>query len=574
MVHKLHIMNNEGKPYLVEKAYHQTDIYKSNTKRLVTLKLHPTVLQVVLSPVQNFQKKNELGKTGSINVLPLPKKKDVDILEEEKKMFEEDFESQNQPIIEHLDLSDEENLFNPSELEEELDLTEYENSEQNTAQNMIMTPFKGSMLGGTVIGEGEESAPLMPSSSLQTQSKQHFIYLNEIDQILVVTNSMLIVKKNQDIEKFIFKNEEKLKELLIQMKKCHKDNYKQSLHYINIQEFEKDKIFDEIQFLKYGQQIIHSQEVQVNTWDGVITGVQVEIDENYIYEVDKASKRVRKRCLLKDLEMIRIQNKQPLYNLVLLFKKETEMVLKLVSVSERDKLLSALLTARSFIFPSTGVTDQVIVMINSGLDFAQRILGHEPVEKNNYTQEYEGLLFRKISENINYKDNMKLSNLIEEALLNSSFMSLAKIDIKNVRIIVKEIQHCLEQFLNIEINEANVAEQALKRNQSEKLIEYLGSKKKPSTQSQLLNPGLQDNLNSQPAETGSNLGGNMILDDINEKIKQYEILTERLCKYLNVFSVLLNSESFLVGMQEQDEVMLLLIKCLMSKNPYIAFLCS
>jgi hypothetical protein len=77
------------------------------------------------------------------------------------------------------------------------------------------------------------------------------------------------------------------------------------------------------------------------TWDGIISGLSVELDEKYIYEVEKSEKRVRKRCLLKDLEMIRN------YNLVLLFKKETEMVLKVPTSAEREKLLSSILTLRN-----------------------------------------------------------------------------------------------------------------------------------------------------------------------------------------------------------------------------------
>lgn len=113
--------------------------------------------------------------------------------------------------------------------------------------------------------------------------------------------------------------------------------------------------------------------------------------------------------------------------------------MKVPSLVERERLLSAILTLRSFSFPPTGHIDQVNILINQGIDFAQRILGHDPVENIQYIQEYEGLLFRKISENINYKDHMKINNLIEEALLNASFISLVKIDTKNIRIIVKEI---------------------------------------------------------------------------------------------------------------------------------------
>ena len=53
---------------------------------------------------------------------------------------------------------------------------------------------------------------------------------------------------------------------------------------------------------------------------------------------------------------------------------------------------------------------------------------------------------------------MKLSNLIEEAILNASFISLIKIDQKNIRIIVKEIENSLEQFLHYEINESYVVD--------------------------------------------------------------------------------------------------------------------
>ncbi len=149
------------------------------------------------------------------------------------------------------------------------------------------------------------------------------------------------------------------------------------------------------------------------------------------------------------------------------------MVIKVPTLEERDKLLSALFTLRSFSFPSQGVAEHVSIFINSGIDFAQRILGHDPVENTQYAQEYEGLLFRKLSENINYKDQMKLNNLIEEALLNVSFISLQKIDSKNIRIIVREIQSCLEEFLAFEINEPHLAEQALRRFQGDFLIDYL-----------------------------------------------------------------------------------------------------
>lgn len=42
------------------------------------------------------------------------------------------------------------------------------------------------------------------------------------------------------------------------------------------------------------------------TWNSLIPGLSLEVDENFIYEVEKEGNRVRKRCLLRDLETISI----------------------------------------------------------------------------------------------------------------------------------------------------------------------------------------------------------------------------------------------------------------------------
>ena len=47
IIHKLHIYNDDGKPYLVEKAWHQPDIYKLTQKKKVSIKIHPSIIQVV-----------------------------------------------------------------------------------------------------------------------------------------------------------------------------------------------------------------------------------------------------------------------------------------------------------------------------------------------------------------------------------------------------------------------------------------------------------------------------------------------------------------------------------------------
>jgi hypothetical protein len=63
-------------------------------------------------------------------------------------------------------------------------------------------------------------------------------------------------------------------------------------------------------------------------------------------------------------------------------------------------------------------------------------------------------------------------------------------------------------------------------------------------------------------------------EDVNEKIIQFEILYERVCKYLNVFNLLLNSKVIMAEMTENEDVMLLMIKLLMSRSPYISYLSS
>ena len=96
----------------------------------------------------------------------------------------------------------------------------------------------------------------------------------------------------------------------------------------------------------------------------------IELDEHFIYEVQKEGGRVRKRCNLQDLEMVRIQDKQQNYNMVLLFKRETEMVLNVPTLEARERLLSAILTLRSFVLPSTGHIDSLTILINQKIDFS------------------------------------------------------------------------------------------------------------------------------------------------------------------------------------------------------------
>lgn len=49
---------------------------------------------------------------------------------------------------------------------------------------------------------------------------------------------------------------------------------------------------------------------------------------------------------------------------------------------------------------------------------------------------------------------MKINNLIEETLLNTSFSQLVKIDIKLIKIILREIYLCIDDYLDFELKES------------------------------------------------------------------------------------------------------------------------
>jgi hypothetical protein len=119
MIHKLHILNDEGKPQLATKAYHQSDIYKANSKRLVSIRIHPTVIQVVINSNPKSLSKNTEEKkayNGS------KKQKSSLIKEESKKLFEDDDDMEDSGEEKY---GEEDNLFEEEE-DDEQDILEYE----------------------------------------------------------------------------------------------------------------------------------------------------------------------------------------------------------------------------------------------------------------------------------------------------------------------------------------------------------------------------------------------------------------------------------------------------------------
>ena len=57
-------------------------------------------------------------------------------------------------------------------------------------------------------------------------------------------------------------------------------------------------------------------------------------------------------------------------------------------------------------------------------------------------------------------------------------------------------------------------------------------------------------------------------------MRNFELLYEQTAKYLTVLHLFLNSKVFMNEMAEYNELMLLLIKTLASKSPYLTLLAS
>lgn len=76
--------------------------------------------------------------------------------------------------------------------------------------------------------------------------------------------------------------------------------------------------------------------------------MKIEVDRENIYLVDRERSRVSKRCSLKNLELILTMEHKVEYNLVLMFNKDIQLNLLVETNEDRERLLSAILTLRSF----------------------------------------------------------------------------------------------------------------------------------------------------------------------------------------------------------------------------------
>ncbi len=83
----------------------------------------------------------------------------------------------------------------------------------------------------------------------------------------------------------------------------------------------------------------------------------------------------------------------------------------------------------------------MVIIFNSNIDTTLKIFGNAPNEATHYTVEYDCLLIRKLSENINYLDQERLTSLIDETLQNATFANVSRIDAKMLKAIISEIKN-------------------------------------------------------------------------------------------------------------------------------------
>ena len=115
--------------------------------------------------------------------------------------------------------------------DDEEDYMEYESGEGGQALNTgnLMTPYKGSMIGGTIIGEESVIPGNMPEHLTKLKNRNYFIYFSEIDKIIHYQNTVIIVKKNQEIDKLLLRSEERAKDFLKILQKSFMANFKSSI---------------------------------------------------------------------------------------------------------------------------------------------------------------------------------------------------------------------------------------------------------------------------------------------------------------------------------------------------------
>lgn len=77
--------------------------------------------------------------------------------------------------------------------------------------------------------------------------------------------------------------------------------------------------------------------------------MRIELDKENVYLACRNRGKVSKKCPLKNLELILAIEGKTDFNLVLLFENDVQLMLLLETNEHRERLLSTIMTLRSFL---------------------------------------------------------------------------------------------------------------------------------------------------------------------------------------------------------------------------------
>lgn len=181
--------------------------------------------------------------------------------------------------------------------------------------------------------------------------RQHLIYLSELKDILTQGATLVLVKHNQEIEKFMFSSEEQVKTFARQLVINQGDflKIKNPLNEVDI----KADIRKRVPFLNWPQDAQNNTCFKLKI--GVVNGESsflknsfIELDQQNIYEVDGVSGMPRRQAPLASLEYMRIIDDNPEFNLILTFSDDIQMILNAASFQDRERLIACTMTLRGF----------------------------------------------------------------------------------------------------------------------------------------------------------------------------------------------------------------------------------
>ena len=161
------------------------------------------------------------------------------------------------------------------------------------------------------------------------------------------------------------------------------------------------------------------------------------------------------------------------------------------------------------------------------------------------------------------KDYYALNNLIEEILLNAAFCNLYKVPPHQVKVIMGDLLSTFSDYLKYEINHPDLIDMMLQRNAfcapNGSIIDFLGGKQERRGEAVA---SKEESVIFGSKEHGLNMKS---LENLVE-------VFERSLRYLNILKYLLNSKVFLQEISDQEELLYVLTKLLVSKSPFISLL--